>query len=156
VGRLYRESADDHAVKRVAVAAIGLQLLNRRSTSFAMLMLRILTPQLAGRYYFAVAFIGYFDILVRFGLGTLLTREVAKDRGQANRYLSIVTVLRGLLWLASLPRHRHLGLPPVRPMTPSVVAAIALFALSLIFVTWPMAGSVFNASRKMEPAPSRR
>jgi len=156
-GRLYRESAEDHAVKRVAknsLLPIGLQLVNKAiDFVFAMLMLRILAPELAGRYYFAVAFIGYFDILVRFGLGTLLTREVAKDRGQANRYLSIVTVLRGMLWLASLPLiaiviwvYLQFG-----AMTPSVVAAIALFALSLIFGNLADGfSSVFNAYEKME------
>jgi O-antigen/teichoic acid export membrane protein len=156
-GRLYRESADDHAVKRVAknsLLPIGLQLLNKAiDFVFAMLMLRILAPALAGRYYFAVAFIGYFDILVRFGLGTLLTREVAKDRSQANRYLSIVTVLRGLLWLASLPLMAVVmwAYLQVGGMTPSVVAAIALFALSLIFSNLADGfSSVFNAYEKME------
>ena len=93
--RFYRESADDPTVKRVAknsLLPMGLQLLNRViDFAFAMLMLRILAPEMAGRYYFAIGFIGYFDILVRFGLGTLLTREVAKDRSHSNR----------------LPEHRH-------------------------------------------------
>ena len=156
-GRLYRESADDHAVKRVAknsLLPIGLQLFNKAiDFVFAMLMLRILAPEAAGRYYFAVAFIGYFDILVRFGLGTLLTREVAKDRTQANRYLSIITVLRGLLWLASLPLMAIVIWAYFRfgAMTPSVVAAIALFALSLIFSNLADGfSSVFNAYEKME------
>jgi len=72
-----------------------------------------------------------FDILVRFGLGTLLTREVAKDRGKGNRYLSIATILRGMLWLVSLPLmtiailvYAFFG-----QMTPDIVAAIALFAV---------------------------
>jgi O-antigen/teichoic acid export membrane protein len=156
-GRLYRESADDHAVKRVAknsLLPISLQLSNKAiDFAFAMLMLRILAPEMAGRYYFAVAFIGYFDILVRFGLGTLLTREVARDRSQANRYLSNVTGLRGLLWLASLPLmaaviwiYSQFG-----TMTPSVVAAIALFGLSLLFSNLADGfSSVFNAYEKME------
>ena len=156
-GRLYRESADDHAVKRVAknsLLPIGLQLLNKAiDFAFAMLMLRILAPEMAGRYYFAVAFIGYFDILVRFGLGTLLTREVAKDRSQANRYLSMVTVLRGLLWLAALPLMAAVIWVYFQSgaMTPSVVAAIALFALGLVFSNLADGfSSVFNAYEKME------
>jgi O-antigen/teichoic acid export membrane protein len=68
-----------------------------------MLMLRILTPEGAGRYQFAVVFIGYVEIFTRFGLGTLLTRQVARDHAQGNRFLSNVTTLRLLLWLASLP-----------------------------------------------------
>jgi len=67
------------------------------------LMLRILTPEGAGRYQFAVVFIGYAEILTRFGLGTLLTREVARDRQRSAGFFSNVTILRALLWLASLP-----------------------------------------------------
>jgi O-antigen/teichoic acid export membrane protein len=156
-GRLYREADDDRTVKRVAknsLLPMGLQLLNKViDFAFAMLMLRILAPEMAGRYYFAVAFIGYFDILVRFGLGTLLTREVAKDRSQANSYLSMATILRGLLWIVSLPLmavvislYLWIG-----GMTPDIVAAIAFFALSLVFGSLADGfRSVFNAYEKME------
>jgi O-antigen/teichoic acid export membrane protein len=156
-GRFYRESADDPTVKRVAknsLLPMGLQLLNRVvDFAFAMLMLRILAPEMAGRYYFAVAFIGYFDILVRFGLGTLLTREVAKDRDHGNRYLSTVTVLRGLLWLTSLPLMAIVILVYVLAgdMTPDIVVAIAFFAVGLIFSNLADGFSaVFYAYEKME------
>jgi O-antigen/teichoic acid export membrane protein len=156
-GRFYRESADDHAVKRVAknsLLPMGLQLVNRLiDFAFAMLMLRILAPEMAGRYTFAVLFIGYFDILVRFGLGTLLTREVSKDRQHGNRYLSTVTILRGLLWLTSLPLmtvailvYAFFG-----QMTPDIVAAIALFAIGMLLSNLADGFSaVFNAYEKME------
>jgi len=106
-GKLYRESADDSPVKRIAknsLAPMSLALTNRLiDFAFAMLMLRILAPEGAGRFQFAVVFIGYAEILTRFGLGTLLTREVAREHAQGNKYLSNVTILRALLWLASLP-----------------------------------------------------
>jgi O-antigen/teichoic acid export membrane protein len=156
-GRFYRESADDPTVKRVAknsLLPMGLQLLNRLiDFAFAMLTLRILAPELAGRYAFAVGFIGYFDILVRFGLGTLLTREVAKDQGHANKYLSTVTVLRGLLWLTSLPLMTLVILVYALfgQMTPDIVAAIVLFAVGLIFSNLADGFSaVFYAYEKME------
>jgi O-antigen/teichoic acid export membrane protein len=155
--RLYRERDDDPTVKRVAknsLLPMGLQLLNRViDFAFAMLMLRILAPEMAGRFTFAVAFIGYFDILVRFGLGTLLTREVAKDRTHGNRYLSTVTVLRGLLWLLSLPLMALvvLGYAFFGQMTPDIVAAIALFAVTLVFSNLADGFSaVFYAYEKME------
>ena len=101
-----------------------------------------------------MVFIGYFDILVRFGLGTLLTREVAKDRSQGNRYLSTVTILRGLLWLASLPLMTIVILLLYAffgQMTPDIVAAIALFAVGLIFSNLADGFSaVFYAYEKME------
>jgi O-antigen/teichoic acid export membrane protein len=156
-GRFYRESDDDPTVKRVAknsLLPMGLQLLNKViDFAFAMLMLRILAPEMAGRFYFAVAFIGYFDILVRFGLGTLLTREVSKDKTHGNRYLSTVTILRGLLWLTSLPLmvivialYAFFG-----DMTPDIVAAIVFFAIALIFSNLADGFSaVFYAYEKME------
>jgi O-antigen/teichoic acid export membrane protein len=156
-GRFYRESADDPTVKRVAknsLVPMGLQLLNRLiDFAFAMLMLRILEPELAGRYQFAVVFISYFEILVRFGLGTLLTREVAKDREHQNRYFSTVTLLRGGLWLVSLPLmtvgiliYAFFG-----QMTPDIVAAIAFFAVGLLFSNLADSFSaVFYAYEKME------
>ena len=155
--RLYRERDDDPTVKRVAknsLLPMGLQLLNRLiDFAFAMVMYRILSPELAGRYYFAVAFIGYFDILVRFGLGTLLTREVAKDRSDANKYLSITTILRGLLWLTSLPLMSLavLAYAFFGEMTSDIVVAIALFAVGLLFSNLADGfSSVFYAYEKME------
>ena len=50
--------------------------------AFALLMLRILQPEGAGRYAFAVAFIGLAEIVTRYGLGTLVTREVAASRAK--------------------------------------------------------------------------
>jgi O-antigen/teichoic acid export membrane protein len=156
--RFYRESDQDSTVKRVAknsLLPMGLQLLNRLiDFAFAMLMYRILAPTLAGRFDFAVAFIGYFDILVRFGLGTLLTREVAKERTHANRYLNVVTILRGLLWIVSLPLMTLVILLYIvlsGGLTPDIVLAIALFAVGLVFSNLADGFSaVFYAYEKME------
>ncbi len=156
-GRFYRETDQDTTVKRVAknsLIPMGLQLLNKViDFAFAMLMLRILAPEMAGRYQFAVIFISYFDILVRFGLGTLLTREVSRDRGKRNLFLGTTTVLRGLLWLGSLPLmaavilvYAYFG-----QMTPDIVAAVALFAVGLIFSMLADGfSSLFYAYEKME------
>lgn len=156
-GRFYRESADDPTVKRVAknsLLPMGLQLVNRIiDFAFAMLMLRILAPEMAGRYYFAIGFIGYFDILVSFGLGTLLTREVAKDRSHGNKYLSTVTILRGLLWLVSLPLMTIVILVYALfgQMTPDIAIAIALFSVGLVFSNLADGFSaIFYAHEKME------
>jgi O-antigen/teichoic acid export membrane protein len=106
-GRLYRESDDDQPIKRIAknsLAPMTMALLNRViDFAFALLMLRILTPEGAGRFQFAVVLIGYAEILTRFGLGTLLTREVARDRTRSGSYFSNVAILRVILWLLSLP-----------------------------------------------------
>jgi O-antigen/teichoic acid export membrane protein len=106
-----------------------------------------------GRYTFAIGFIGYFEILTIFGLGTLLTREVAKDRDQANRYLNNTVVLRVMLWLAALPLialgillYTHVG-----GLTRDAATAIVLFAVGLFFGNVANAlSAVFNAYEKME------
>jgi O-antigen/teichoic acid export membrane protein len=156
-GRFYRESDEDSVIKRVAknsLTPMALSLLNKGiDFAFAMLRLRILAPMGEGRYAFAISFIGYFEILTIFGLGTLLTREVAKDRGQANRYLNNTVVLRVMLWLAALPLiglgillYTHFG-----GLTRDTATAIVLFAVGLFFGNAANAlSAVFNAYEKME------
>jgi O-antigen/teichoic acid export membrane protein len=106
-GKLYRESESDSAIKRIAknsLVPMIMALSNRLiDLAFALLMLRILQPEGAGQYAFAVAFIGMVEILTRFGLGTLVTREVASNMAASNRYLANVSILRLYLWLAALP-----------------------------------------------------
>jgi O-antigen/teichoic acid export membrane protein len=138
-GKVYRESAGDAAVKRIAknsLVPMGMALMNRLvDFAFAMLMLRILTPEGAGRYQFAVVFIGYVEIFTRFGLGTLLTRQVARDHAQGNRFLSNVTTLRLLLWLASLPLTGIVLWLYVLfgGLAMETVIAVGLFAVGLFF-----------------------
>jgi O-antigen/teichoic acid export membrane protein len=138
-GYVYRESADDQPIKRIAknsLAPMTMALLNRFiDFGFAMLMLRILAPEGAGRYQFAVVFIGYAEILTRFGLGTLLTREVARDRAQSARFFSNITVLRAILWLTSLP---VMGIVLwlyvlFGGLASETVIAVGLFAIGLFF-----------------------
>ncbi len=104
----YRE--EQHAAtttQRVAknsIAPMVLNLFNRGiDFAFAALMLRILQPENAGNYYFAVVIVGWFEILMNFGLNTFLTREVARDRSGANRYLVNTSILRLLLACVALP-----------------------------------------------------
>jgi len=80
---------------------MALQLLNKVvDTVFAAFTARILGPAGLGAYAFAIAIIWYFIIFSNFGLGTLLTREVAKDRKAADRYLASTILAR--MWLFAL------------------------------------------------------
>ncbi len=94
----YRESDDASTVRRVAknsLAPMALNLFNRGiDFAYAALYLRILGAGDAGKFYVAMNVAMWFEIFANFGLNTLLTREVAKDRGAANRYLVNTTVLR--------------------------------------------------------------
>ncbi len=106
-GRIYQEQPGEHAVRRVAknsLAPMALQLLNKAiDTVFAAFMARILGPEGVGAYAFAVAIIWYFIIFTNFGLGTLLTREVAKDPRAVSRYVSNTILSRLLLFGAAVP-----------------------------------------------------
>ncbi|MBE7550518.1 MAG: oligosaccharide flippase family protein [Anaerolineales bacterium] len=138
-GKLYRESEADSPIKRVAknsLVPMVMALSNRLiDFAFALLMLRILQPEGAGRYAFAVAFIGLAEILTRYGLGTLVTREVAANRAQSNRYLSNISILRLILWLVALPfMAAILGLYVIfGGLTFDVVITVALFAVGTLF-----------------------
>jgi O-antigen/teichoic acid export membrane protein len=103
----YREEHDASTARRVAknsLAPIVLNLMNRAvDMGFAALMARLLGPQGNGKYAYAVVVFAWFDIIVGWGLNTLLLRQVARDKGQANRYLVNTTVLRVILMGLAVP-----------------------------------------------------
>ncbi|MFH1927612.1 MAG: oligosaccharide flippase family protein [Chloroflexota bacterium] len=153
----YRESSEDAVAQRVAKNTLTptmLQLVNKAiDMAFAMLMLRILAPENAGRYYFAILIVSWLDIFTNFGLNTLVTREIGKDREKANRYLSNTTILRlclsgiaaPLLFLFIVGWRSFSSLPS------DTTWAIVLMAIGLIpsgIATGLSA--VFNAYEKME------
>jgi len=104
----YRE--EKHAgttTQRVAknsLAPMALNLFNRLiDFAFAALMLRILQPENAGNFYFAVVIVGWVEIFTNFGLNTFLTREVSRDRSGANRLFANTSILRLILGGIVLP-----------------------------------------------------
>lgn len=133
----YREEVvAGSTVRRVAknsIAPMLLTLFNRAiDFAFAALMLRVLRPESAGNFYFAVVIVGWFEILTNFGLNTLLTREVSRDHGQANRYLVNTSILR--LWLAGLSAPLVLAVIVVWSsafaLTPETAVAIVVLAIA--------------------------
>jgi O-antigen/teichoic acid export membrane protein len=154
-GRLYR--GDRSEVGRVAknsAVQMATALLTRGiDFVFAMLRLRILSPAGEGAYAFAITFYTTFEIITRFGLGTLLTRDVAKDCDNARRYLVNIIGLRTLLWLASLPIMAAvvLAYQSRGQLAPGTVETIALFVVALLFANIADAiSSVFFAFEQME------
>ncbi|MEM7126320.1 MAG: oligosaccharide flippase family protein [Chloroflexota bacterium] len=105
-GRYYRPegTGDVERIAKNSLVPMALNLSNKAiDFAFAMLYVRLLGPEGTGKYYFVVAIYGLFEILSRYGLGTLVMRDVAADKSQASRYLTNVLALRTLLWLVSLP-----------------------------------------------------
>jgi len=107
---IYREDAGGEgasATRRVAKNALTPILLNIFNRlidfAFAFVSLRILQPEGAGKYYYAIIIWGWFEIFTNFGLNTLLTREVARDRANANKYLVNTSLLRLALAVAGIP-----------------------------------------------------
>jgi len=136
--RFFRIAQDEEAAQRVTkntVAPIALNLVNRViDMAFAMLMLRLLGPVDASEYYYAVLLISWLDILTNFGLNTLITREVAKNRADSNRYLNNGIVVRLLLWVGAIATLALFLLlqTHVTPVRSATILAIALFSIALI------------------------
>ncbi|MFZ2358413.1 MAG: oligosaccharide flippase family protein [Anaerolineae bacterium] len=157
-GRFYREVDDENAEVRRVAKNTGVQmilsLLNRGiDFAFAMLRLRILAPVGEGSYAFVIAVYGFFEVVVRFGLGTLLTRDVAQNKEDAGRYLANVLALRTLLWLISLPVLVLVAGVYARSgnLTLQEAQALAIFAAALFFASVADSiSSVFMAYEKME------
>lgn len=136
--RFFPIAQDEEAAQRVTkntVAPIVLNLVNRViDMAFAMLMLRLLGPIDASEYYYAVLLISWLDILTNFGLNTLITREVAKNRADANRYLNNGVVVRLLLWVGAVGVLALFLLLQtlITPVRPATVMAIVLFGIALV------------------------
>ena len=155
--RYYSPSVEDADVKRVTkntVSQVILSLVNKGlDMAFAMLMLRILGPADAGEYGYAVVVIGWFDIFTNFGLNTLLTREIARDKAHASRYLSSAIIARmGLCALSAILLALFvLTSPLTSPIEPRTVVALALFAFALVPSNVAASFSaVFSAYERME------
>ena len=163
-GRYYRPEIDANDVQRVAknsLVPMGLSLTNKAiDFAFAMLYARILGPAGTGEFYFVVAIYGFFEIISRYGLGTLLTRDVAADKNQSSRYLTNVMALRTLLWAICIPLmaavvvgYRLLARlnPAVDPISAQQVQALALLGMAMLFANYADAlSSMFHAFEKME------
>ncbi|NOX60886.1 MAG: oligosaccharide flippase family protein, partial [Chloroflexi bacterium] len=158
--RFYREEEGEGAdVRRVAknsLVPMAMSILNKFiDYAFALLYLRILNPAGVGAYAFAVQFYTLFEIIVRFGLGTLITREIAKNRDEsnANQFLGNVIVLRVLLWVAALPIMAGVvwWYWTTANISAETVAAIGIFVIALFFSSFSDAFSAtFNAYERME------
>jgi len=154
LGPRMSETSTVHRITKNTLAPILLNVANRIiDMVFAMLMLRILGPADAGQYYLAVVVIGWVDIWINFGLNTLVTREVARERERANAYLANTVALRVGLWFTSLFLllgffgFRHL----TRPLDVRTIWAIVLFAMGLLPSNISAGlSAVLNAYERME------
>ena len=115
--------------------------------------LRILGPERNGEYAFAVNLLTYFAALTDFGLGTVLTRDIARSSVDLRPRFGAGLVIR--LRLVALAGPLMVGLALVYYVTGSVsgttVATVAILAVGL----WPTAlgqafASVYGAWERMD------
>ncbi|HEX2986969.1 MAG TPA: flippase [Chloroflexota bacterium] len=124
-----------HKVAKNSLFPMATSFLNKfLDLGFAVYMFRVLGPEGVGAYALAQVVLGYLDIVANFGLGTLLTREVAKDRLSVNRFLGNTLAVRVGLWLLCLPFLALLIGPGAGLMgiTPEVALAIVLLVAGLL------------------------
>ncbi len=110
--------------------------------AFALLYLRVLGPEDAGRYALAITVYVLAEIVTNFGLNLLTAREVARRPEDASRYLVNSIVLRLGLWLLAIP-----ALAAYARFMASVGHALdfsTLFAMGLFFAA--MIPSHLNAA----------
>lgn len=72
------------------------------SFSYFIIIARALGPDDLGKYYFAISFTTIFAILIDLGLANVLTREVAKDKFQAQKYLHVNLTLKTIFTFFTL------------------------------------------------------
>jgi O-antigen/teichoic acid export membrane protein len=134
IGDSDENSATVSRVARNSVAPIILNLFNRGiDFAFAFVMLRILGPEDAGIYYYAIVVFIWFDIFTNFGLDVYLIREVSRKRDQSGYFFLNTSALRVFLMLACVPL--LLGFLLVRQATVDpALTNRALLAIGLLYI----------------------
>ncbi len=154
--RFYRidESSQVHTVAKNSLLPMATSLLMKLiDLAFALLSLRILGPTGTGRYGWAVTVWFLANTITDFGLGILVTREVSRDRAQANRYLTNTAILRVILWAVSLIPIAILAAIYVAFFNLTFDTALALGLLVVGMLPSTLAASLaflFNAFEKFE------
>ncbi|MBM2809909.1 MAG: Polysacc synt protein [Chloroflexi bacterium] len=152
-------AGDSHAsaLRRVAKNAavpMAASICNRLlDFAFAFIWLKALGPTDVGRYTWAVLVVGYSEILISFGLGTLITREVARDPSASGRYLGTALFMRGAIWLLMIMATVFIGGPLAAPLDLTPEMVIALLALTVgigISSASGLVSALFNAHELME------
>ena len=146
--------AESMVVAKNFVVPLNLTLITRGiDFAFAMFYVRLLGPVGTGQFAFVVALYGVFELISRFGLDTLLTREVARNRELSNRYLTNVCALRTFIWvLTTLAMFAVTFIFwQVDRITATEVTTIVIFALAMLFAGYSDAlSAAFHAYEKME------
>ena len=90
-----------NTIKRIAKNTLSLFAAQFVSAILSLILsifiARNLGDVIFGKYSFAIIFVGIFAIFSDLGYNTLLIRDVARDKSQANRYLNNIVSIRAVL-----------------------------------------------------------
>src|SRR6266545_2647257 len=162
--RYYRDDASNAArrvVKNSAIPTVIRLVVRAIDMAFALVLYRLLAAESVGQYDLAALLVVlYLGTFSDFGLGTLLTREVARRPEQAPRYFGVTLCLRWALSLAALPLALGIigvysGLaafiPGATALTRDGAAAILILCLTLFPAAYNnVVTALFNARERME------
>ncbi|HEU5101831.1 MAG TPA: oligosaccharide flippase family protein [Roseiflexaceae bacterium] len=162
--RYYREDPHNTArrvVKNSAIPLVLRLLVRALDLLFAFVLLDTLRGADIGPYTFAALFVvQILGTFTEFGLGVLLTREVARDAGAAQRYFGVTLALRAVLVLVgALPVAALLigvygllaALNLGEAISPVGQQAIWILVLTLVPGAYSSAvTALYNAAERME------
>lgn len=162
--RYYRDDPGNTArrvVKNSAVPGVIRIIIRAMDMAFALVLYRWLEADAVGQYDFAIVLVvQYFATIADFGLGTLLTREVARRPDDAAKYFSNTLLLRWGLSLLMIPAALLLigtydGLSTFvdgsQPLSGDGATAILILCLTLFPAAYNnVVTALFNAREQME------
>jgi len=98
------QAAEQRRFARNAITPIAVSLIDRALFwVFMVVVLRFIGPEGNGHYAFATTLLAYFAVIVDFGLGTLVTRDVARDSAGLARIFRSALAVRARLLAVSMP-----------------------------------------------------
>lgn len=98
------KAAEQRRFARNAIAPSAVSVMHRVLFAvFTLVVLQVISPEGNGQYAFAMNLFLYFTIIVDFGLGTLLTRDVARDAASLERIFRTTLAVRVRLLGVSMP-----------------------------------------------------
>ncbi len=162
--RYYREDSENTArrvVKNSAVPTVTRFVVKAVDAGFALVLFRLLPADSVGQFSLATLLVvQYLGTFADFGLGTLLTREVARRPEEAPRYFSSTLLLRWGFTLTTIPlaltvvgAYSGLSLlfPDSKALTPEGSGAILILCLMLFPASYSsVVTALLNARERME------
>jgi len=161
--RFYRDDSQNPLRRMFKNSAVplALRLLVRGlDLVFTVILYGVLAPPAIGRYEFAALLVvQYLGTISEFGLGVLLTREVARDETAAPRLFGATLLLRLLICLAAVPVAGVLigsyallaALGLGEAIAPDGQLAIWILLLTLLPAAYSSAvTALYNAAERME------